>query len=305
MLTPEAFAEGTQAVQTLKQEIRLARKITHPNVVRTHDLGEADGLRFLTMEYVPGTTLRELLDRTGRGRPRARPPDRQAALPRPRGHPRGGDHPPRHQAAEHHGPAERRREGDGLRHRADGGGGRPPLPRRRDRRDAVLHEPRAGDGARPWTRGATSTPSASSCSSSSPGSARSSGTEPAEVMQQARLRRAAAADLVAPRPSRLPREAHPRLPRQAPRPEARERRRPLRGADAGRRVGRQVRRALSAPAGARRVEGRLPPSGPCGAAPAARRAGPPARRSAPSGSRRPPSSAPPRVCPWPPAPPSA
>ncbi len=65
VLTPEAFAEGTQAVQTLKQEIRLARKITHPNVVRTHDLGEADGLRFLTMEYVPGTTLRELLDRTG------------------------------------------------------------------------------------------------------------------------------------------------------------------------------------------------------------------------------------------------
>ncbi len=65
VLTPEAFAEGTQAVQTLKQEIRLARKITHPNVVRTHDLGEADGLRFLTMEFVPGTTLRELLDRRG------------------------------------------------------------------------------------------------------------------------------------------------------------------------------------------------------------------------------------------------
>lgn len=65
VLTPEAFAEGTQAVQTLKQEIRLARKITHPNVVRTHDLGEADGFRFLTMEYAPGTTLRELLDRRG------------------------------------------------------------------------------------------------------------------------------------------------------------------------------------------------------------------------------------------------
>ncbi len=65
VLTPEAFSEGTQATQTLKQEIRLARKITHPNVVRTHDLGEADGVRFLTMEYVPGTTLREVLDRRG------------------------------------------------------------------------------------------------------------------------------------------------------------------------------------------------------------------------------------------------
>lgn len=65
VLTPESFAEGTQAVRTLRQEIRLARKITHPNVVRTHDLGEADGHRFLTMELVPGTTLRELLDRVG------------------------------------------------------------------------------------------------------------------------------------------------------------------------------------------------------------------------------------------------
>ena len=65
VLTPEAFSEGTHATQTLKQEIRLARKITHPNVVRTHDLGEADGVRFLTMEYVPGTTLREVLDRRG------------------------------------------------------------------------------------------------------------------------------------------------------------------------------------------------------------------------------------------------
>lgn len=65
VLTPEAFDEGTLAVQTLKQEIRLARKITHANVVRTHDLGEADGVRFLTMEYVPGTTLREVVDRRG------------------------------------------------------------------------------------------------------------------------------------------------------------------------------------------------------------------------------------------------
>ncbi len=65
VLLPEAFEEGTVAVQTLKQEIRLARKITHQNVVRTHDLGERGGVRFLTMEYVPGTTLREVIDRRG------------------------------------------------------------------------------------------------------------------------------------------------------------------------------------------------------------------------------------------------
>jgi serine/threonine-protein kinase len=65
VLLPDAFDEGSGATQTLKQEIRLARKITHRNVVRTHDLGEAEGVRFLTMEYVPGTTLRDILDRRG------------------------------------------------------------------------------------------------------------------------------------------------------------------------------------------------------------------------------------------------
>ena len=65
VLMPDAFEEGTIAVQTLKQEIRLARRITHPNVVRTHDMGEVAGVRFLTMEYVPGTTLREVIDRKG------------------------------------------------------------------------------------------------------------------------------------------------------------------------------------------------------------------------------------------------
>ena len=50
-----------EAVASLKEEIRIARRITHPNVVRTHDFGEAAGLNFITMEYVPGTTLRELL----------------------------------------------------------------------------------------------------------------------------------------------------------------------------------------------------------------------------------------------------
>ena len=65
VLLPAAFDEGTTVTVTLKQEILLARKITHRNVVRTHDLGEADGLRFLTMEYVPGITLRAILDKKG------------------------------------------------------------------------------------------------------------------------------------------------------------------------------------------------------------------------------------------------
>lgn len=61
VLKSEAFRSGSQALDTLKREIRLARKITHPNVVRVHDFADAGGIRFISMEYVPGTTLRELL----------------------------------------------------------------------------------------------------------------------------------------------------------------------------------------------------------------------------------------------------
>ena len=58
--------EGPSAqVDRLRQEIKLARVITHPNVVRAFDFGESAGSRFLTMEYVPGTTLREVIDARG------------------------------------------------------------------------------------------------------------------------------------------------------------------------------------------------------------------------------------------------
>ncbi len=50
----------------LKQEIRLARRITHRHVLRTHDFGEADGVPFVTMEYLKGVTLKQLLDDRGR-----------------------------------------------------------------------------------------------------------------------------------------------------------------------------------------------------------------------------------------------
>jgi serine/threonine-protein kinase len=53
-------------LERLKAEIRLARKITHPNVLRTHDFGEIDGLPYISMEYVRGVTLRYLLDQTHR-----------------------------------------------------------------------------------------------------------------------------------------------------------------------------------------------------------------------------------------------
>src|SRR3989475_5920353 len=65
-LKPEAMAGGTVALDRFKQEIRLARRIAHRNVVRTYDLGEVNGMYYLTMEYVEGTSLKQLI--TSRGK---------------------------------------------------------------------------------------------------------------------------------------------------------------------------------------------------------------------------------------------
>ena len=54
------------SVERFKREIRLARHISSKHVVRTYDIGERDGVYFLTMEYVHGITVRELLQTRGR-----------------------------------------------------------------------------------------------------------------------------------------------------------------------------------------------------------------------------------------------
>jgi eukaryotic-like serine/threonine-protein kinase len=65
-LRPDTVAGDPVALERFKQEIRLARRITHRNVVRTYDLGEAGGLYYLTMEYVEGTSLKQLIQSRGR-----------------------------------------------------------------------------------------------------------------------------------------------------------------------------------------------------------------------------------------------
>jgi tetratricopeptide (TPR) repeat protein len=56
---------GAAAVARFRREVRLARRVTHPNVVRIHDLGEADGAPYLTMEWVDGRSLRHYLEDGG------------------------------------------------------------------------------------------------------------------------------------------------------------------------------------------------------------------------------------------------
>lgn len=53
------------ATERLRREASAARKISHGNVVRLHDLGESDGVLFLSMEFVNGKSIRELLQRHG------------------------------------------------------------------------------------------------------------------------------------------------------------------------------------------------------------------------------------------------
>ena len=65
-LRSEALETDPSLVERFKQEIRLARRITHRNVVRTHDLGEWRGMYYITMEYVEGQTLKDLIRRRGR-----------------------------------------------------------------------------------------------------------------------------------------------------------------------------------------------------------------------------------------------
>ena len=51
-----------QSVAQFRQELKLARKLTHPNIIRLHDLGEAQGLHFITMEYLDGHDLGGVLE---------------------------------------------------------------------------------------------------------------------------------------------------------------------------------------------------------------------------------------------------
>jgi serine/threonine protein kinase len=60
---PEAAAE---VEGRFKRELLLARQVTHKNVVRIHDLGEIDGIKYITMSYVEGSDLASILKQEGR-----------------------------------------------------------------------------------------------------------------------------------------------------------------------------------------------------------------------------------------------
>jgi len=63
---PEAMAKDEAAQERFRNEIRVARRVSHPNVCRVYDVGEVEGHTFLSMEYVDGEDLASLLRRIGR-----------------------------------------------------------------------------------------------------------------------------------------------------------------------------------------------------------------------------------------------
>jgi serine/threonine protein kinase/tetratricopeptide (TPR) repeat protein len=60
VIRPE-LAANSAILERFKQELVLSTQVTHRNVVRIYDLGEADGVKFITMEYIEGSDLRTLM----------------------------------------------------------------------------------------------------------------------------------------------------------------------------------------------------------------------------------------------------
>jgi eukaryotic-like serine/threonine-protein kinase len=65
IIRPE-LTTNPEMLRRFKQELILARQITHRNVVRIFDLGQADGFKFITMEYLEGEDLRAVLKKKGK-----------------------------------------------------------------------------------------------------------------------------------------------------------------------------------------------------------------------------------------------
>lgn len=63
---PEELSQDIASLTRLINEVKIARQVSHPNVCRVYDIGDMDGLHFISMEYVDGEDLGTLLRRIGR-----------------------------------------------------------------------------------------------------------------------------------------------------------------------------------------------------------------------------------------------
>jgi serine/threonine-protein kinase len=63
---PKGLEKDEGRLQRFLNEVRMALRVSHPNVCRVHDIGEFEGQHFISMEYVDGEDLASLLRRIGR-----------------------------------------------------------------------------------------------------------------------------------------------------------------------------------------------------------------------------------------------
>src|SRR5580693_8758868 len=68
LIRPE-LASNPEILRRFKQELILAREVTHRNVIRIFDLGQAQGIKFITMEYVEGRDLKGQIHEKGKMAP--------------------------------------------------------------------------------------------------------------------------------------------------------------------------------------------------------------------------------------------
>ncbi len=59
------LSNDPDALERLKREVSAARRITHSNVIRIHDISEINGLHYISMEYFHGTNLKEHVKTNG------------------------------------------------------------------------------------------------------------------------------------------------------------------------------------------------------------------------------------------------
>ena len=64
-LLKPSLAKSLEVIDRFKQEIRLTRKIKHKNVARIYDIGEINGVRYISMEFIPGRDLRDRIKKEG------------------------------------------------------------------------------------------------------------------------------------------------------------------------------------------------------------------------------------------------
>jgi serine/threonine protein kinase len=60
-ILPAQFSGDEEAVARFKQEAKSARRLTHPNIVRIFDIGEEEGRKYISMEFIDGEDLRQLI----------------------------------------------------------------------------------------------------------------------------------------------------------------------------------------------------------------------------------------------------